>query len=443
MSEEGRRDGTIAVLRDITKTRQADDQIRLLAHALHSTDSCVRISDMSDRIIYVNPAFLHTYGYSESELLGQSIAIVRSPRNGPGFEGLIVASSHDGWNGELWGRSKDGREFPTALTCSVVRNERGEAIATVGVSRDLSQNKEVEGALAESRRRFQALLEQGHLVTLLLDRAGMVTFCNDTLLGLLGIPREEMIGRAVADLLAPDGGEEHIRDFEAALRLEKPHALKENALIDSQGRRRWFQWSITPLGGVDGAVTELACVGFEVTEQRMLREQYLQALKLDSIGRLAGGIAHDFNNLLTVINGYSSMLLDALPAGDPNRNFAGQIQDAGSHAASLTKQLLTFSRRQAIRPRPTDIGAVVRESQRMLERVIGEDVRLVTTLDPDSPAVMADPDQIRQVIMNLAVNARDAMPDGGQLEISTRTAEVAIGAPYHLQDRAAGRVCAC
>ena len=107
----------------------------------------------------------------------------------PGFEGLILASSHDGWNGELWSRSKDGREFPTALTCSVVRNERGEAIATVGVSRDLSQNKEVEGALAESRRRFQALLEQGDLVTLLLDRAGMVTFCNDTLLDLLGIPR--------------------------------------------------------------------------------------------------------------------------------------------------------------------------------------------------------------------------------------------------------------
>jgi PAS domain S-box-containing protein len=422
------------VLRDITKTRQADDQIRLLAHALRSTDSCVRISDMSDRIIYANPAFLHTYGYSESELLGQGIAIVRSPRNAPGLERLILASSHDGWNGELWSRTKDGREFQTALTCSVVRNERGEAIATVGVSRDLSQNKEVEDALAESRRRFQALLEQGHLVTLLLDSAGMVTFCNDTLLALVGIPRGEVIGKSMADLLARDSGEEHLRDFEAALRLAKPHALKENALIDSQGRKRWFQWSITPLGGVDGAVTELACVGFEVTEQRMLREQYLQALKLDSIGRLAGGIAHDFNNWLTVINGYSSMLLDGLPAGDPNRTFAGQIHDAGSHAASLTQQLLTFSRRQPIRTRPTDIGAVVRESQRMLERVIGEDVRLVTTLDAYSPRVMADPDHIRQVIMNLAVNARDAMPYGGQLEISTRTAEVAIGTPYHLQD---------
>ena len=221
MSEEGRQDGTIAVLRDITKTRQADDQIRLLAHALHSTDSCVRISDVSDRIIYANPAFLHTYGYSESELLGQSIAIVRSTRNLTDIEPVILEPSHDGWNGELLTRTKNGREFPTALTSSVVRNERGEAIATVGVSRDLSQNKEVEGALAESRRRFQALLEQGHLVTLLVDNAGIVTFCNDTLLALVGISRAEMIGKPVADLLAPESGEEHIRDFQAALRLGK------------------------------------------------------------------------------------------------------------------------------------------------------------------------------------------------------------------------------
>jgi PAS domain S-box-containing protein len=433
-NEKAGRDGIIAVLRDMTKAREADNQIRLLAHALHSTDSCVRISDTSDRIIYVNPAFLHTYGYMESELLGKSIDIVRSPRNDPGFERQILASAHrGGWNGELWNRSKDGREFPTALTCSVVRNERGEVVATVGVSRDLTQHKEVEGALEESLGRFQALLEQGHLVTMLVDRGGVVTFCNDTLLDLLGASREQIIRRPVAELLAPDAGEEHIQDFEEALRLEKPHVLKENAWIDSQGRRRWFQWSITPLRAVDGAVTELACVGLEVTEQRLLREQYLQALKLDSIGRLAGGIAHDFNNLLTVINGYSSMLLETLPADDPSRSYANQIYEAGSHAAGLTKQLLAFSRRQPVRPRPTDVAALVRESQHMLERLLGEDVRLVTALDAERPRVMADPDQLRQVIVNLAVNARDAMPDGGTLEISTRVAQAAMAAPAHVQ----------
>jgi two-component system cell cycle sensor histidine kinase/response regulator CckA len=435
LNAKGRRVGIIVVMRDVTKAHEADNQIRLMAQALRSTDSCVRISDMSDRIIYVNPAFLHTYGYSEAELLGHSIEIVRSPRNNPGFDRQILTSTlTEGWSGELWSRGKDGREFPTALTCSVVRNDRGEAIATVGVSRDLSHKKAVEDALEESRRRFQALLEHGDLMTLFLDQDGAVTFCNDTMLDRLGIPREAVIGKPAVDLLAPECREAYTRDFETALRLDRPDPLKEYALIDSRGGRRWFQWSITPLRAADGALTELACVGFEITEQRILREQYLQALKLDSIGRLAGGIAHDFNNLLTVINGYSTMLVNGLAEGDPNQPFARQIYEAGMHAANLTKQLLTFSRRQMIQPRPTELGAIVRDSQRMLERVIGEDIRLVIRLHSEDSRVMADPDQIRQVVMNLAVNARDAMPDGGTLEISTRTAEIPAAGASPLQD---------
>jgi PAS domain S-box-containing protein len=275
-------------------------------------------------------------------------------------------------------------------------------------------------------------------MTVLLDRAGTVSFCNDPMAAVFGMPRQEVIGRAAADLLPPEDREEYLRDFQAAFSLEKPHTLKESALVDSQGRRRWFQWNITPLRDVDGAVTELAYVGMEITEQRLLREQYLQALKLDSIGRLAGGIAHDFNNLLTVINGYSSMMVDAMAVADPNRVYARQIQDAGVHAASLTKQLLTFSRRQIIQPRPTDLGAVVQESHRILERVLGEDIRLVIHLDQENPRVMADPDQMRQILMNLAVNARDAMPDGGHLEISTATAVISAGSLSRSQDRPPG-----
>jgi PAS domain S-box-containing protein len=315
LSLDGRTDGVIVVLRDITKSREAEHQIRLLAQALRSTDSCVRISDMSDRMVYVNPAFLNAYGYSESELLGQSIEIIRSPRNAPGQERQILASAlMEGWNGELLSRSKDGREFPTALTCSAVRNERGEAIAIVGVSRDLTKNKEVEGALAESRQRFQALLEQGDLMTLLLDKSGTVTFCNDSLLSLLGISREEVIGRAATDLLVLSTGEEHIRLFEAALRLGKPHALKEIALIDSQGRSRWFQWSITPLQGVDGTITELACCrlrdhrtanvagavspGFETGQHRPPRRRHRSRFQQPADGHqriqhdVAGSAAH-------------------------------------------------------------------------------------------------------------------------------------------------------
>jgi PAS domain S-box-containing protein len=438
LSAEGRWIGTIAVLRDVTRTRADDDRIRLMAQALRSTDSCVRISDISNRIIYANPAFLHTYGYTEAELLGQSIEIVISPKNTPEVEKQILSAALlDGWSGEVWSRTRDGREFLTAVTRSVVRNDRGEAIATVGVSRDLTQTKAVEGALEESRRRFQALLEHGDLVTLLLDRRGLITSCNDAVLALLGKRREEVIGTPAVEHLAPDCREQHLRDLVAAFRQEKLERLKENAVIDTQGRRRWFQWSTTPIRGADGKVLELACIAFEITEQRMLREEYLQAQKLDSIGRLAGGIAHDFNNLLTVINGYSEMLINRLEAGDRNRHLAQEILDAGLHAAGLTGQLLTFSRKQVIAPRPTDLGAVVRDSERMLKRVIGEDIRLVTTLDTGDPRVMADPDQMRQVIMNLAVNARDAMPDGGVLAISTQAMRIG-GDGGGLPDRTSG-----
>jgi two-component system, cell cycle sensor histidine kinase and response regulator CckA len=428
LSEEGRWVGIIAVLVDVTKTRESDNQIRLLAQALQSTDSCVRISDTSDRVIYANPAFLQTYGFTESELLGQSIEIARSSRNPPGLDKEILTSAlRDGWSGELWSRTRDGREFPTALTCSVVRNDRGEAIATVGVSRDLTQKKAVEGALEESRRRFQAFLEHGDLLTLLLDRRGLIISCNDAVLAILGKRREEVVGTAAVDYLAPDSRERHLRDLAAAFRQERLDRIKEMAVIDTEGRKRWFQWSTMPIRGGEGKVAELACIAFEITEQRLLQEEYLQAQKLDSIGRLAGGIAHDFNNLLTVINGYSAMLLDMLAEDERGRPLAQEIHAAGLHAAGLTGQLLTFSRKQVVAPRPTDLGAVVRDSERMLERVIGEDVRLVTKLDPTAPRVMADPDHMRQVIMNLAVNARDAMPDGGVLEISTQAIGIAPG----------------
>jgi CheY-like chemotaxis protein len=145
---------------------------------------------------------------------------------------------------------------------------------------------------------------------------------------------------------------------------------------------------------------------------------------MESVGRLAGGVAHDFNNLLTIINGYSGFLLNGLKVGDPLRGYADEIRMAGEGAASLTKQLLAFSRKQVIEPKVLDLNATIRESAPMLQRLIGEDIVLETHLDSSAGQVMADPDQIHQVIMNLAVNARDAMPDGGAIDVETENVEL-------------------
>jgi signal transduction histidine kinase len=203
------------------------------------------------------------------------------------------------------------------------------------------------------------------------------------------------------------------------------------AAVDSliQARRRQTYWIVVAL--TFAVLFAIACsqtIRFMRARNRARdaeqalresQERYLQAQKLEGIGRLAGGVAHDFNNLLTVINGYSDLLLHQLPEDDARRAPAEEIHKAGERAAELTRQLLAFGRKQIGRPRPINLNAVIEESDKMLRRLVGEDIQMVTRLHPGLGLVMADPGHIHQVLMNLAVNARDAMPSGGTLTIET------------------------
>ncbi len=174
----------------------------------------------------------------------------------------------------------------------------------------------------------------------------------------------------------------------------------------------------------NGRPVRMVGTNTDITGRKKLEEQFLQAQKLESVGRLAGGVAHDFNNLLTVINGYSALLLSRLPQRDPHRKQVEEIREAGEQAASLTQQLLAFSRKQMIQPQLLRLNATVADSQKMLRRMVGEDIELATVLGAAPDQVMADPGQIHQVLMNLVVNAGDAMPNGGRLIIETSTVDV-------------------
>jgi PAS domain S-box-containing protein len=280
----------------------------------------------------------------------------------------------------------------------------------------------MEEALKKSEEKFSRAFYSNPAAMAITDRGTMQWLdVNHTFEQLLGYTRDELIGHTsddvplwaeiadrarAAEQLKRDGA---IRDFEFHFRKkngETGTGLLSVVLIEIEGR----QCTISSI--------------MDITEHLQLEIQLRQAQKLESLGRLAGGVAHDFNNLLTVINGYSEIILASLKPRDPIYLSVEAIKKAGERAAGLTQQLLAFSRKQIIKPRLLDLNAIVVDSQRMLQRLIGEDILLTTSLDPALGRVLSDPDQIYQVIINLVVNARDAMPEGGSLAIATSNVEV-------------------
>ncbi len=247
--------------------------------------------------------------------------------------------------------------------------------------------------------------------------------CNDAMARMYGYGEaRELIGTKLADLhnVNDPANREQIRAF---LRAGYRVTNSETREHDREGRPRVFLNNV--VGFIeDGHLVRVWGTQRDVTEQRHLEEQFRQSQKMEAVGQLAGGIAHDFNNLLTAILGNTQLLLRELPPGDSKRGDVEEIRKASERAASLTRQLLAYSRRQMLQPEVLDLNVVVAEMDKMLRRLIGEHIALVAVLTPDLGRVRADPNQIEQVIVNLAVNARDAMPDGGKLTVETANVDL-------------------
>jgi PAS domain S-box-containing protein len=285
---------------------------------------------------------------------------------------------------------------------------------------EVAERRQTEEALFSAEKKFRDLLESIQLAAVMLDVEGNLTFCNNYILSLTGWSREEVLGKNWFDLFIPVETRGAVHDvFKSAIDAGTLQLRHENTIVTRNGEQRLLAWDNSILRNTEGSIIGVASIGTDITEHKKLEEQLCQAQKMEAIGELAGGVAHDFNNILSAIVGYAALTQMKMKTEDPLRPHIEQILASSERATGLTKSLLAFSRKQVIELKPVDVNEMVFGFHKLLARLIGEDIVFRVIPAHENLMVEADKGQLEQVLMNLATNARDAMPKGGTLEVKT------------------------
>lgn len=403
--------------------RASEESYRSLFNSL---TEAVYLLDGEGRFLHVNDAVLCMYGYEREEILGRTPALLAAPGRVDLEETharIARAMQGEPQRFEWWGRRKSGEIFPKEVV--LTRATYMGAPVVIAVARDITERKRAEEAL----RRREAQLAEAQAIARLGSwewRADAERLsCSVQMLRNLGLAPEGD-GITLDELLErvhPDDRERVLGAIEAAFRHGEPLA-EEFRVVWPDGRERVLSARGELVRRSDGPERRLVGTAEDITERRTLENQFRQAQKMEAVGQLTAGIAHDFNNMLTAITGNVELLLMGLPPDDERRAELLEIKEAAARAAALTHKLLAFSRRQLLQPRVLDLNAIVAGTDRLLRRLIGADIELVTVLDPQLGRVRADAGQFEQVLLNLVVNARDAMPEGGTLLIETANVEL-------------------
>jgi two-component system, cell cycle sensor histidine kinase and response regulator CckA len=432
MTFQGKK-ATQAILRDITDRRRAEQALRESEERyrllFENNPQPMWVFDNETlAFLAVNEAACQHYGYTRKEFLAMTIRDIRLAEEVPALLQSLASQSEEFHKAGVWRhRKKDGPGIAVEIASHPLLFSGRPAQLVLAT--DVTERMRAEEALRQSEQKYRDIFDFATVGIYQSRYDGSLITVNAPLAEILDYDSPEDLLRHNLDEIYADPAErrELIARFEPAGKAHRQEVLWKR----KDGTPIWLELDARAVRNADGTTRYFEGFVHDVSERkkseeekRRLQEQLVQAQKMEAVGQLAGGIAHDFNNLLTAITGYSELLLGELPPEDLRRSHAEEIRKAGERAASLTQQLLAFSRRQVLEPKVLDVNVVVSDIERMLRRLIGEHIELKTRKTPDVWKVKADPGQIEQAILNLVLNARDAMPSGGTLAIETSNAEL-------------------
>lgn len=391
---------------------------QLLSAVFYASNDAMLLLDQEATILIVNPNAEKLFQTDDAKIRGTSFDNFIPEQNRQRFLSLLqhFALTSSAGNTkldkmEIAAMKPNGKMFPMEISLSIINID--EEIFFIATVNDIADKKRTEVEIKMLAHAMRSINEGLAIV----DLKGNVIFTNEIMYQIFGYKNNEFKSNNFTRFFCKSDA----KRFEDEV---IPVTLKnrwegEMTAIKNDGQEFPFYFSTSAIGDDSGNPILIICVGRDISERKYLEDQLRHAQKMEAIGQLAGGVAHDFNNLLIVISGYSNNLLKNIRKDDSNYKNILQISKAADRAASLTRQLLAFSRKQILQPKLLDLNNLINDTEKMLKRLIGENINLSTVLSSDTRKIQADPGQIEQVIMNLVVNARDAMPDGGNLEIKT------------------------
>jgi two-component system, cell cycle sensor histidine kinase and response regulator CckA len=409
---------------DITARKQTEQELKEAHNRLQTLIQALPLAtislDREGRVTGWNPAAEKIFGWEQSEVLGRPHPIV-PPGKEDAFKQLLArhlaGESFEALT--LKRQRKDGVLLDIRLFSAPLHDPQGEIVGAMAVMEDITEAKRVREALRESEAKFRLTFDQAPIGASIASLDFCFQQVNAELCRITGYSEAELTCRTFIDITHPDDRAESVAQADKLARGDIGQYQLDKRYIRKGGEIAWIRLSVRLAKDAGGAPLYYLAMMEDITARKALEAQLLQAQKMEAVGRLAGGVAHDFNNLLMTIMGYGELIRTSLVKDDPLHRYSEDILKATERAASLTQQLLAFSRQQPVQPQMLNLNRVAADLEKMLRRLIGEHIELFIVAGPDLGAVRADPGQINQIIMNLALNARDAMPKGGRLTLET------------------------